>query len=104
MANNPNSSEKILGRIIRQARREAGLTSRDLARESGLNLHTIFRLEQGKTTRARRVCTLYMLCCVLRVSPPCLFCSKGAADWEERYNFTDRPSPTCQACRAKRGL
>jgi tetratricopeptide (TPR) repeat protein/transcriptional regulator with XRE-family HTH domain len=48
------SAQETIGGILRQARRQAGLTQEELAEQTGLSLRAIGDLERGQTERPRR--------------------------------------------------
>lgn len=57
-----------IGARVKQARLAAGLSQEQLAREIGVSVFTVSRLERG-TTKSIKVATLYKLCKALNVQP-----------------------------------
>jgi transcriptional regulator with XRE-family HTH domain len=67
---------KLVGRNVRKARKEAGLTQERLAEKSGLTQQYISDLERG--TQNPTVITLYELAMVLEVMPSDLILAEKA--------------------------
>ena len=61
----------MIGESIRALRVRRALSQQDLAREAGINVTTVFRLESGLTAQARPV-TIRRLAEALGVSPEVL--------------------------------
>ncbi|HEX9159392.1 MAG TPA: helix-turn-helix domain-containing protein [Rhizomicrobium sp.] len=61
-----------LGSILREARREAGLTQHQLAAASGVGVRFLIELEAGKATAqlGKALAVLTMLGCYVRVDAP----------------------------------
>lgn len=61
-----------LGMIVREARREAGLTQAQLAGAAGVGLRFLIELEGGKATAqlGKTLAVLHVLGCQVRIDPP----------------------------------
>lgn len=85
----PNLQPEVLvGRKLRELRRQRGLSLRTLAERSGLNHNTLSLLENGKNSPS--VSTLHQLSLALEVPIAVFF---EAAPIEKRIVFTPRETP-----------
>src|SRR6266704_987817 len=73
------SDSAVIGARVREARKRFGLTQRELARQSGISLSLITKLEQGEYDSGLRLETVHKLAIALEVTTSALMSEPDAA-------------------------
>lgn len=91
---NHSTDVKLVGRRIMQARKDRGLTLKDVSRHVGVHYTQISRIERGHAALLSK--NMQKICIFLDISDVVIFPADGSIDLPQKVETLIRKWPACE--------